>query len=54
MFLDGTLLIDIEGYEVGQINGLAVMGTGEYALKPSRITASVYAGEEGVINIEGG
>ena len=53
MFLDGTLLIDIEGYEVGQINGLAVMGTGEYAFgKPSRITASVYAGEEGVINIE--
>ena len=53
MFKDGTLLIDIEGSKVGQINGLAVMGTGEYAFgKPSRITASVYAGEEGVINIE--
>lgn len=53
MFMDGTLLIDIEGSEVGQINGLAVMGTGEYSFgKPSRITASVYAGEEGIINIE--
>ncbi len=53
MFTDGSLLIDIEGKEVGQINGLAVMGTGEYSFgKPSRITASVYAGEEGVINIE--
>lgn len=53
MFMDGTLLIDIKESEVGQINGLAVMGTGEYAFgKPSRITASVYAGEEGIINIE--
>jgi len=53
MFIDGTLLMDIKGYEVGQINGLAVMGTGEYSFgKPSRITASVYAGEEGIINIE--
>lgn len=53
MFLEGTILIDIEGKKVGQINALAVIGTGEYAFgKPSRITASVFAGEEGVINIE--
>lgn len=53
MFLEGTILIDIEGEEVGQINALAVIGTGEYAFgKPSRITATVFAGEEGVINIE--
>ena len=53
MFLEGTILIDIEGEEVGQINALAVIGTGEYAFgKPSRITASVFAGEEGIINIE--
>ncbi len=53
LFKEGTLLIDIEGEEVGQINGLAVMGSGEYSFgKPSRITATVYRGEEGIINIE--
>ncbi|SHK49982.1 Lon protease family protein [Tepidibacter formicigenes] len=53
MFKDGTLIIDIEGEKVGQINGLAVMGTGEYSFgKPSRITASTYKGKKGIINIE--
>lgn len=53
MFKDGTLLIDIDGEKVGQINGLAVMGTGEYSFgKPSKITASTYNGRSGVINIE--
>lgn len=53
MFEDGTLLIDIDGEKVGQINGLAVMGTGEYSFgKPSKITASTYKGRSGVINIE--
>lgn len=53
MFKDKTLLIDIEGEKVGQINGLAVMGTGEYSFgKPSKITASTYKGRNGVINIE--
>ncbi len=53
MFLDGSLLIDLEGKKVGQINGLAVIGTGEYNFgKPSRITASTYSGEAGIINIE--
>ena len=53
MFKDQTLLIDIEGEKIGQINGLAVMGTGEYSFgKPSKITASTYKGRSGVINIE--
>jgi len=53
MFLEGSLLIDLDGEKVGQINGLAVMGTGEYSFgKPSRITASTFSGEEGIINIE--
>ncbi|RDY23554.1 ATP-binding protein [Romboutsia maritimum] len=53
MFEDGTILIDIEGEKVGQINGLAVMGTGEYCFgKPSKITASTYKGRHGIINIE--
>ena len=53
MFKDGTLLIDLDGKKVGQINGLAVMGTGEYSFgKPSKITASTYRGRRGIINIE--
>ncbi len=53
MFKDKTLLIDIDGEKIGQINGLAVMGNGEYSFgKPSKITASTYKGRSGVINIE--
>lgn len=53
MFEEGTLLIDIDGEKVGQINGLAVMGTGEYNFgKPSKITASTYKGRSGIINVE--
>lgn len=53
MFKDGSLLIDVSGYRIGQINGLAVMGTGEYSFgKPSRITVSTYKGKTGIINIE--
>jgi lon-related putative ATP-dependent protease len=53
MIVEGTLIIDTEGGKVGQINGLAVMGMGDYQFgKPSRITASTYAGKAGVVNIE--
>ncbi|AUN12977.1 ATP-binding protein [Paraclostridium sordellii] len=53
MFEDETLLIDLDGEKVGQINGLAVMGNGEYRFgKPSKITASTYKGRSGIINIE--
>lgn len=53
MFQEETILIDLDGEKIGQINGLAVLGTSDYAFgKPSRITASVYSGEEGIISIE--
>ena len=53
MYKDGTLLIDIEGEKVGQINGLVVISEGEYSFgSPSKITASTYIGKEGIINIE--
>lgn len=49
----GTLLIDVEGSRVGQINGLSVYSTGIVDFgKPSRITATVSAGNAGIINIE--
>ncbi|RLC66207.1 MAG: ATP-dependent protease, partial [Chloroflexi bacterium] len=46
-------LIDTEGDEVGQVNGLAVLSLGDYGFgKPSKITASVGVGKEGIIDIE--
>jgi lon-related putative ATP-dependent protease len=49
----GTLMIDVEGEKVGQVNGLAVYNIGDYMFgKPSRITASVSMGRAGIINIE--
>lgn len=49
----GSIFIDTDGAEPGQVNGLAVYGMGDYSFgKPSRITASIAMGKEGVINIE--
>ena len=49
----GTLMIDVDGEVVGQVNGLAVYSMGDYMFgKPSRITASTSMGRAGVINIE--
>lgn len=47
------MLVDTDGDEVGQINGLAVHMLGDYLFgRPSRITCNVALGREGVINIE--
>ncbi|HEY7322033.1 MAG TPA: AAA family ATPase [Candidatus Binatia bacterium] len=49
----GTILVDIDGAKVGQVNGLSVMEIGGYAFgRPSRVTASVGMGQAGIINIE--
>ena len=48
-----VLLVDTDGEVVGQVNGLAVHMMGHYAFgRPSRITANVYLGRAGVVNIE--
>lgn len=53
LIADGTLLIQVEGAEVSQINGLAVADLGDYAFgRPTRLTASVGVGTAGIINIE--
>ncbi len=47
------ILIDTEGKETGQVNGLSVISLGDYMFgKPSRITANVTPGKEGIIDIE--
>jgi len=49
----GVYLIDTEGLQVGQINGLSVMELGDFAFgRPSRVTASVAVGRDGIIDIE--
>lgn len=53
MFEEGDYLLDVDGEKIGEINGLAVTGTGEYSFgKPSKITVSTYRGKAGIINIE--
>lgn len=48
-----TLLIDTEGYKIGEINGLTVMSIGDYTFgKPAKITANTYMGKTGVVNVE--
>ncbi len=53
MLEDDVIMIDTDGAEVGQINGLAVLDMGSYAFgTPSRITATTYVGRSGIVNIE--
>lgn len=53
MITRGFFLIDTREQKVGQVNGLSVMGMGDFAFGiPSRVTASIGLGREGVIDIE--
>ena len=49
----GTVLIDTTGSAVGRINGLSVVGLGDYVFgHPVRLTATVGPGRRGVVSIE--
>jgi lon-related putative ATP-dependent protease len=53
MIVRETIMIDIEGERVGQVNGLSVLDLGDIAFgRPSRITASIGLGRGGLIDIE--
>jgi predicted ATP-dependent protease len=53
MMKRGTLMIDVQGERVGQVNGLAVLSLGDISFgSPNRITASIGVGREGLVNIE--
>jgi len=53
MMEEGTLLVNLTGSHIGQVNGLSVLEIGGYSFgKPVRITASVGLGKVGLINIE--
>ncbi len=50
---DGNIRIDTTGAVVGQVNGLTVVELGSYSFgHPTRITARVFAGKDGVLDIE--
>ncbi len=52
-YVDDTIMIDVEGDEIGQVNALAVYQIGDISFgRPSRITAETYMGKQGVVNIE--
>jgi predicted ATP-dependent protease len=53
MIAQGTLLVDVAGAAVGQVNGLAIYQLGDFSFgKPSRITARTFLGRDGIVNIE--
>jgi predicted ATP-dependent protease len=53
MIARGFFLIDTVDQKIGQVNGLSVMGLGDYAFgMPSRVTVSIGLGREGIMDIE--
>jgi len=53
LIADGTILVDVSGERVGQVNGLAVLDLGDIRFgRPSRITAKTFIGKSGVVDIE--
>jgi lon-related putative ATP-dependent protease len=50
---EGTLMVDLQGEVVGQVNGLSVYQLGDFAFgRPTRITARTFIGTKGVIDIQ--
>jgi predicted ATP-dependent protease len=53
MITRDVMLVDTEGVKVGQVNSLAVLSMGGYSFgRPSRVTASIGVGREGILDIE--
>ncbi|MBW1981836.1 MAG: AAA family ATPase [Deltaproteobacteria bacterium] len=45
--------VETDGYKVGQVNGLSILQTGDHVFgKPSRITATIALGKEGIVDID--
>jgi len=53
LYDEGSIMVDTDGAVIGQINGLSVIGLGDHTFgRPARITARVYTGQAGMVNIE--
>jgi predicted ATP-dependent protease len=52
MLSDGTIRIEVTGKRVGQVNAISVLSDGPQTFgRPCRVTAVVYPGREGPVNI---
>jgi len=50
---NGTVLLDLEGAKVGQVNGLSLLDLGDHEFgQPSRISATTAMGRSGIIDID--
>lgn len=53
MIRQEMLLLDVEGWAVGQVNALSVISLGDYAFgRPGRVTAAASTGQSGITDIE--
>ncbi len=53
LILRGDILVDTQGERVGCVNGLSVLQLPDFSFgRPTRITANVFTGKEGVLNVE--
>lgn len=53
LITQGTILVELDGWNVGQVNGLSLLYVGDHRFgRPSRVTASVAMGRAGIVNIE--
>lgn len=53
MIQKGTIMVDTDGFRIGQINGLAVLGTRDSVFGiPTKITAQTFVGKSGIMNID--
>ncbi len=53
MMEDGTIILDLKGKKIGQINGLSVIDLGDISFgRPNKISVKTFMGKDGVINIE--
>jgi lon-related putative ATP-dependent protease len=53
MIQKGVIMVETDGWRVGQINGLAVLGTRDLSFGiPTKITAQTFVGKSGIMNIE--
>ncbi len=51
--VEGSILIDTDGEQIGKVNGLTVMSIGDTSFgSAARITSAVYPGSSGIIDIE--
>jgi lon-related putative ATP-dependent protease len=49
----GDILVDTHGERIGCVNGLSVLQLTDFSFgRPTRITANVFTGKEGVLNVE--